>query len=398
MEMDGQHKPPRRRKRRYRQPSADGAPPSAVSHQPSGIQNLRSNIQNRESEIRDPKSEIIQPPPAASDPQAVAGGQWPVAGSHQPATSNQESEIQNPKPKIVSESSAISHPPSESADQQSKIQNLKSKIQNGGPPIRRRRFGRAVFLVLLAMVRLVVTTVLVLGLVGAAAYMTLKFYVGGREIKVPNVCGVSVEDALEKLDSASLLLKFDRREYSEVVPRGNIVAQFPAPGMKVKTGTPVRVALSDGAVRVRAPNLIGMTEINAGVAARATAQADLDVGPGATVYSPKVKKGDVIAQDPPPATPIMRGSKIKLLVSQGPRPLDYSMPDLRNKTIVEARASLSAMQLILAEVHEMDHAGAERGLVVAQRPDPGKRVTAGASVILTIATGLAENAASRPLP
>ena len=248
------------------------------------------------------------------------------------------------------------------------------------------------------MLRLVATTLLVFGLVGAAAYMTLKIFVSGHAVKVPNVRGITVEEALEKLGSADLLLKLDRREYSEAVPRGNVILQFPTSGTKVKANTPVRVVLSDGAVRVRAPNLVGMTEINAGVAVRSVAQADLDVGQRAADYSTKIKKGDVIAQDPPAGTPIMRGSKIKLLISLGPRPVDYTMPDLRNKTIQEARTSLGAMQLVLGEVREMDHAGAERGIVVAQQPSPGRRVSSGASVILTIATGLGENVTPRPLP
>jgi len=263
----------------------------------------------------------------------------------------------------------------------------------------RRRYGRATFRVLLAAFRLVATTLLVLGLIGAVTYLTLKHYVSGREIKVPNICGFTVEEALEKLDPTGLFLNLDRREYSEAVPRGNVIAQFPSPGMKVKTGTPVRVVLSDGAVRVRAPNLVGMTEINAGVAVRSVAQADLDVGDGAFAYSTLVKKGAVIAQDPPPGTPTVRGSKIKLLVSLGPRPVDYTMPDLRNMTIQEAQAILSAMQLTLAPPRYVDHEGAERGMVVTQEPGSGKRVVQGSTVILTLATGLSESStAPRPQP
>jgi len=260
----------------------------------------------------------------------------------------------------------------------------------------RRRYSRGVVLILLAMLRLVATTLLVFGLIGAVTYLTLEHYVGGRSVEVPRISGMSVEEALEKLDPAGLFLKLDRREYNDLVPRGSIIAQYPPPEMKVKTATPVRVVLSDGAARVRAPNLIGMTDINAGVAVRSIAQADLDVGEGAIAYFSNTRKGVVIAQDPPPNTPIPRGSKIKLLVSLGPRPADYNMPDLRNKTLQEAKASLSAMQLTLSEVREIDHAGAERGTVVAQQPAPGKRVTYSDLVVLTVATGLGENVAPRP--
>jgi len=340
-----------------------------------------------------------------SGPLSVADGPLSVATGQQPATNNQPPTTSPPPSSVSGQPSADDAPQSEISTPHSAFRTphspepppaLAEVFGKEGALIQRRRYGRAALLIVLAIFRLVATTLLVLGLVGAAAYMTLRFYVGGREIKVPNVCGSSVEDALEKLDSAGLLLKFDRREYSEVVPRGNIVAQFPAPDTKVKTGTPVRLVLSDGAVRVRAPNLVGMTEINAGVAVRSVAQADLDLGPGAADFSPKVKKGDVVAQDPPPGTPILRGSKVRLLVSRGPRPVDYNMPDLRNRTIQEARMTLAALQLLLGEIREADQAGAERGIVLAQQPGPGMRVTPGASVILTIATGLGEPSTARP--
>jgi len=255
---------------------------------------------------------------------------------------------------------------------------------------RRGGLGRALLRLVLALVRLAATTLLVFALVGGASYLIVKTYVGSAAVAVPNVCGIPVEEALDKLASPHLQLELDRREYNEAIPRGNIIGQFPSPGMKVKLNTPVRVVLSDGAVRVALPNLVGMSEINAGVAVRAIPQADLDIGPGAQLYSNKVKKGDVAAQDPPAGSRILRGSKVKLLVSLGQRPLDYHMPDLRNRTIQEARAALGTLQLTIGEVREADQPGALRGIVVAQQPAPGRRVSPGAAVSLTVATGLGE--------
>jgi serine/threonine-protein kinase len=255
---------------------------------------------------------------------------------------------------------------------------------------RRGGFGRALLWVILALSRLVGTTLLVFALVGGASYLIVKTYVGSADVAVPNVCGIPVEEALDKLATPHLQLELDRREYNEAIPRGSVIAQFPSPGMKVKINTPVRVVLSDGAVRVPLPNLVGLSEINAGVAVRAIPQADLDIGPGALTYSGKVKKGDVIAQDPPAGTRILRGSKVKLLVSLGQRPVDYHMPDLRNKTIQEARAALGTLQLTLGEVREADQPGVLRGIIVAQQPAPGRRVSPGTAVTLTVATGLGE--------
>ena len=255
---------------------------------------------------------------------------------------------------------------------------------------RGRAFGGVVVAIVGGALRLIATTLLVFGLVGAASYFTLKYYISGHETKVPNVCGVTLDEALEKLKPSGLLLELDRREYSEAVPRGNVIAQFPSPGVKVKTRTPVRVVLSDGAARVPAPNLAGQSEINAGVALRAIAKADLDVGARAFAYSAEIAKGGVIAQDPPAGTPVLRGSRINLLISLGPPPVYYEMPDLADRTLQEARIALGEMQLTIAEVREDDYPGARRGIVVTQQPRPGQRVSRADPITLTIATGMGD--------
>lgn len=168
-------------------------------------------------------------------------------------------------------------------------------------PARRHRHPllRIVFLFFLSAFRLIATTALVFALVGGVSYLILKRYVRTFETTVPLIRNVPVEEALDKVTAAHLVMQLDRREYSENVARGRIVEQFPASGVKVKAGTPVRVIVSDGAVQVRAPKLVGLSEINAGVAVRSVAQADLDIAELDRAYSSTVKKGDVIGQAPP---------------------------------------------------------------------------------------------------
>lgn len=253
----------------------------------------------------------------------------------------------------------------------------------------RRSIGRMLLSAALGALNLIATTLLVFGLVGAASYLVLKHYVGGTEVRVPALVELSLDEALEKLNTPGLFLRLERREYSESVPQGHVVAQFPLPGVTVKKGTPVRVVISDGAARVRAPSVVGMSEINAGVALRSVERADLDIAKRAEVYSTALKKGLVVAQDPPPSTPIPRDAGISLLISKGPPPIYYEMPDLHDKTLQEARIALGALRLAITEpIRETDRPGIRRGLVIAQQPRPGQRVARGDRIAVTIATGL----------
>jgi len=190
------------------------------------------------------------------------------------------------------------------------------------PRSRTRRLVWGLFVVLLEALRLVATVLLVFGLFGAASYLILQAYIGGREVSVPRVQGATLEEALEKIKPSGLLLELESRRYSEGLPRGYIIAQAPDPGARVKSRTPLRVVVSDGAARVPAPNLIGQTENQAGVLARAFedhagVKVDLDIGRKSYTYSGTAPKGDVIAQEPPPGMPISRDGRINILVSLG---------------------------------------------------------------------------------
>lgn len=240
----------------------------------------------------------------------------------------------------------------------------------------------------LGIVRLVLTTAVVIGVIGIVSFYVVKSYVGGQEVAVPILLGDTLDEALEKLKPDRLYLQLDRREYSDEVARGRILGQFPAPHTTVKARSPIKVVLSDGPYRRRAPELVGLTDIIAGVELRKVPGMDLDVGERSFVHWPGTKKGDVIGQDPPAGTPVRRGSRIHLLVSMGPPPVFFEMPDLEQKTIQEARIALGEMHLTITDIREVDQPGFRRGVVVTQSPRPGQRVSRSTPIILTLATGL----------
>jgi serine/threonine-protein kinase len=255
---------------------------------------------------------------------------------------------------------------------------------------RKRGFFRLLFSFSFGIGQIVATTLLVFGIIGAASYFVIKNYVGGEEIEVPYLIGMNVEEALKQLKQDNLFLELDQRVYSDSVGRGRIAAQYPAPHSAAKTHTPVRIVISDGPARVRAPNLTGFNEIEAGIRLRGTLNASLDVGGRSYAYWPQTDRDEVIAQEPPPGTPIRRDSRINLLISLGPPPVRYDMPDLRQKTAVQARGILREMGLPIEneDIRETDAPGVRPGTVVSQRPRPGQPVARGDDIELIVASGL----------
>jgi hypothetical protein len=181
---------------------------------------------------------------------------------------------------------------------------------------RKRRFARAIFHLTMAAFRLVATTLLVLGITAVASYLILREYVSGEVVQVPNVCGATLSEALEKLQGPDLHLKLEKYEFSDSVPAGRIITQYPPTMMNVKGGTPVRVVVSSGASKILTPYLLGRTVESAEGSLK---DKELEIGSRSQVFS-SVPAGQIVAQDPPPNTPVMSGSRVSVLMSLGAAP------------------------------------------------------------------------------
>jgi serine/threonine-protein kinase len=127
---------------------------------------------------------------------------------------------------------------------------------------------------------------------------------------VPNVVGLPLEDAEERLQTAGLEANV-RRVFSEEPP-GTVVAQSPAAGERVETDSPVRINASKGTGRVAVPDLIGLTEDEA-------KEELADAGLAANVFEVPSSEpaGRVVAQNPPPGDVVGEGDIVRINVSTG---------------------------------------------------------------------------------
>ena len=66
----------------------------------------------------------------------------------------------------------------------------------------------------------------------------------GEGVEVPDLYGITYPKAIEKLDSAGLVVIANDSSYVEGLPAGAIMQQNPAPGMKVKSGRIIYVTIN----------------------------------------------------------------------------------------------------------------------------------------------------------
>lgn len=231
--------------------------------------------------------------------------------------------------------------------------------------------------------RMLLTVLISFLILSTVSYFVIRQFIVVSEKPVPNVVGLSPEQAVRQLTSEKFSMVFDKYEYSTVLKEGRIISQYPFGGEKAKIGSPVRIVLSKGSPLITVPDVRGDTPVGAGIKIRA---AELAVGEVVHVHHEHVKKDAVISQDPPPRTGAPKGRKVSLLVSDGPEERTFLMPELLELSLAEARTKIEKSDFIITDV-KMIESQSPRNIVTGQNPRPGWLVKKGGGISLTVSKG-----------
>ncbi len=200
-------------------------------------------------------------------------------------------------------------------------------------------------------VRKTIYTTIVLAVCGAVfasfTWFALVDAVRGDIVVVPDVIGMPLPEARATLNAAGLKSSVgsERSVYSDFVPRGAVAVQDPAPESHVKFARQVEIILSRGSRKESIPDLTGL---NVEEAAEVTRSYQMRLT-GIVRMHDRRPAGTVVAQTPAPGGSGIVDNRIKLLISEGERPVRYVMPDLtlRPLTEVEALLQRNRMQYVV---------------------------------------------------
>ena len=199
----------------------------------------------------------------------------------------------------------------------------------------------------------------------------------GAEVRVPEVIGLSEREAERILAAEDLKLSKISEQWSPDVPRGFITTQDPQGGGIVKRGRRISVIVSLGAQGTSVPVLDGVNARQAEILLEA---AGLKLGHTARAYTDDVGKDLIIATDPPGETTVEQETAVDLLVSLGPVPRSFVIPDLTGHDAAAAARGLKDQGFF---VSLREATGTQRsGLINAQNPPSGSRVAPRDSVVL----------------
>lgn len=199
-----------------------------------------------------------------------------------------------------------------------------------------------------------------------------------EQVQVPGVTDLLEEDAVAALEQANLTPRIVR-VFSEQ-PVGVVIAQNPASGTEVLTGTQVRLNVSKGVEEIETPDVVNQPVEQA-------QQALTDAGLKVEVTeqpSDTVPEGAVISQAPQAGVPVAKSSTVRLVVSSGPE--QPEVPNVINQSEGEARAAIQGAGLGV-DVAEQSSSTIAAGNVIDQDPAPGTRVDPGATVRIVVSSG-----------
>lgn len=146
---------------------------------------------------------------------------------------------------------------------------------------------------------------------------------GEEKFAVPNVLGLSLAEAVSQLEKEGF--KANKEEISsDTTPKGMVAGQIPGPGESAPRGSAVTIQIATGVNdnKVRVPNVIGLTEMDATVS---LTEAGLSVGSiGQTTNEDASLQDKICYQSYSVGSYVAKGTTIDLKVSIGPGESSYS--------------------------------------------------------------------------
>lgn len=203
-----------------------------------------------------------------------------------------------------------------------------------------------------------------------------------KEVEMPNIVGLSKEEAQQRIEGAKLKFEVASEEYNKDVEENHVISQDPTyvEGYnKVKEGSTVKVVLSKGTEKTKVPKVVGMSQEDA-VTAIEDAKLKAEI---VEETSKKVQEGYVISQETDANTEVDAGENVKIHVSTGVE--KATVPGVVGKSQDEAKKTLQDLGFVVT-VTTAEDSSKDNGVVLKQSLEEGKSVEKGSAITITVNT------------
>jgi len=236
--------------------------------------------------------------------------------------------------------------------------------------------------------RILMITFVCLGLLITLALTVLPRVLTPSEVKVPDVAGKTLEDAIEILLAEGLEVGEETEVENDEVEANHIISTSPTAGRSVKKGASINLTVSKGPKEV---DLDNYSEKNIDVVKRLLRNLGFEEENIVVTeeYSDSVTSGNVIRQSPSANSSVIPSqTTIELIVSKGSEQI--TLKDLKgfNEAGLKGYVSETGLKYTISEEAYSDEFPA--GEVVSQVPVAGTKVSKGTTVKVVISKGKQE--------
>jgi serine/threonine-protein kinase len=187
--------------------------------------------------------------------------------------------------------------------------------------------------------------------------------------------GGRLDGARSLLGTVGFSVGLIRHRYA-TQPSGTVIAQRPPSGL-LAWGSSVDLTISKGPKPTTIPDITGLAEKRA-VKQLKAAGFKVTSTHG---FSNSVPKGKVVGTSPAAAEMAPAGSAVTVIVSDGPRYKEVTVPDVRTMAIASARNQLEALGLLVQVVQSC---GGNGTIVQETDPIPGTVIRQNTQVALFV--------------
>ena len=202
-----------------------------------------------------------------------------------------------------------------------------------------------------------------------------------KEVQIPNLVGMTVDEAKALLDKEKIKYVEESQEYNTEYEAGKIISQNPpyVENRKIKQNTEMKVVISLGTETTKVPKLKGLTKQEAEEAAK-EAKIKLEYE---EEISKTVEAGVIIKQDTDEGKEVNAGDTVKVYVSIGTGIKQVVVSSVLYKEEAEAKKILEQAGLtVVVEYGEDSSRG--NGVVMNQSIKSGEKVDEGTSITITV--------------
>lgn len=218
---------------------------------------------------------------------------------------------------------------------------------------------------------------------GGLAFLGTTIFVvkGSGSAPLQDQTGRSAWEASTWIVENGWLPQIDHFEASETYPPHTVIATDPSPGSQLRPGAVVRLTISRGARRIPMPNVAG---VRLSQAQLILSRNGLVLGDVTEVFADNSEPDAVIATNPAPNAPLRVGDTVRFLVSKGPQPRTWVMPEVEGYQHEAVQRLFDRMGIQSRVAARMYDPGEISGAVLEQFPQAGEPVAEGEVVRLTV--------------